>query len=303
MLKSKIEKIRNKHDGGFFYNIAYEIFVVLYLKRAFRVFLSFFCRRTLPPQMVFLVGCYNSGTTIVRDIIRSHPEIGGMPREGVRFTDAFADMQYGGWIRMAYHNRQLPPSFFDTEKCRRKLGRDWGFWAKKQETCFLDKSITHSFRLPFLQDLFPSAKFVAITRDGYCSSEGVLRRAKPEGDAKALLGSDAYPVSLCAKQWSFINRKIDEFSKGNPDCYHFRFEDFVENPESTIRSIFEHIGVDGSIVSCENGVLSVGVKKFPIKNTNPESRDRFISRCNSLEDFDQSAADMMRAFGYEMESE
>lgn len=284
------------------FNLFYEVFIRLYLIPGFRKVLSFICRKKMPNDMVFLVGCYNSGTTILRDILKSHPNVGGMPREGVRFTDVFTDMQHGGWIRMAYHNRRLPSSFFSVDESREKLDRDWGFWAKRNETVFLEKSITHSFRLEFIKKVYPSAKFIAITRDGYCSSEGIMRRARPISHAEKALGQRGYPEDLCAEQWSYINEKLLDFSVNNDSCLHIRFEDFVLEPEETVKALFRHIGADENLVSMKKDVLYVVDKPFPIKNTNPESRRRFLKGQLNLEAFNRIAGDTMSKFGYRLMS-
>ena len=301
-MKSKISKIKEKHHGGFFFNLFYEGFVRLYLIPFFRRALSFICGKKIPNDMVFLVGCYNSGTTILRDILKSHPNVGGMPREGVRFTDVFTDMQHGGWVRMAYHNRHLPPSFFSVAESRSKLDKDWGFWAKRNETVFLEKSITHSFRLEFIKEIYPEAKFIAITRDGYCSSEGIMRRAKPVGHAEKVLGKSSYPEELCAEQWAYINEKLLAFSENNASCLHIRFEDFVLEPEETVKTLFRHIGVDEKLVSIKGDVLYVADKAFPIKNTNPGSRNRFLKSQLNLDDFNRIAGETMSKFGYSLMS-
>ena len=55
-----------------------------------------------PKQWVFLLGCYNSGTTILRDVLGAHPEVSTMPREGVKLTDLFPTPEHQGWFRMTH---------------------------------------------------------------------------------------------------------------------------------------------------------------------------------------------------------
>jgi hypothetical protein len=37
---------------------------------------------------IFIIGCYNSGTILLEQIIRQHPAIAGLPDEGQFLTDA-----------------------------------------------------------------------------------------------------------------------------------------------------------------------------------------------------------------------
>ena len=40
-----------------------------------------------PRQWVFVVGCYNSGTTLLHDVPANHPDVAHLPREGQYCTD------------------------------------------------------------------------------------------------------------------------------------------------------------------------------------------------------------------------
>lgn len=291
-------KIRKKHDGPILSNIFYEMFVRSYINTYSRKFiqLASFRKCQLPPCKIFLLGCYNSGTTILRDILKSHPQITGMPREGVRFTDVFPDMQEGGWIRMAYQNRHYPACLFSSEECQRRLERDWGFWANKKSEFFLEKSITHSFRIPFLKETFPDAFFIGITRDGYCSTEGILRRAKPIDGAAKTLNNNTYPIELCAKQWVYINKAILASKEDSLKIKHIKFEDFVNYPHEILYQIFDFLGASTNYLSVKGNVVSVDKKNFEIKNPNPESRQRFPK--NKINEFNAHAADIMHYFNY-----
>jgi hypothetical protein len=234
----------------------------------------------------------------LRDILKSHPDISGMPREGVKFTNVFPDMQEGGWIRMAYHNRNFPACFFSIDEAREILNRDWGFWADKGNEFFLEKSITHSFRIPFLKTVFPNACFIGITRDGYCSTEGILRRAKPLNDAAKALNSNMYPVELCAKQWVYINKSILRAQTDGVRIKHIKFEDFVSCPHKVLKDIFDFIGADTEYLSGKNNTVSILQKKFEIRNFNPESRMRFPA--SKVDEFNTHAGELMRYFGYKL---
>lgn len=301
-LSAWVSKARNKHQAGIFLNILYELYVRAYTWPLGRVFLSLLMGRVnsrLPDRQVFLIGCYNSGTTILRDILRAHPDVSGMPREGVRFTNVFPDMQQGGWVRMAYKNREMPASNASSAQARKQLDRDWGYWSKSKNGVFLEKSITHSYRLEFLQRTFPAAKFILISRDGYCSTEGVLRRAAPQGSAVDQVGSE-YSAGLCAEQWVSINTKLLA-AKNNANTTMIRFEDFVSKPYETVSDLLAFIGVDTAELKYEGKVLQVGLREFEIRNPNPASRGRFPKA--QLKAFNSVASEMMHKLGYSIMSE
>ena len=51
-------------------------------------------------KWVFLVGCYNSGTTLLAEILGKHPSISALPTEGHFITDQFVKDYEIGLPRM-----------------------------------------------------------------------------------------------------------------------------------------------------------------------------------------------------------
>ena len=91
--KTKIGRFLARNGGDIFGGFKREFLAKLLTRPWFRSFLSKFYRPREPKKWLFLVGCYNSGTTLLRDILNEHPEIKGLPLEGVRLTGAFEDLE------------------------------------------------------------------------------------------------------------------------------------------------------------------------------------------------------------------
>ena len=53
-----------------------------------------------PDRWVFIIGCYNSGTTLLKGLLAEHPHIGILAGEGVKFSDALPRPEDFGWQRM-----------------------------------------------------------------------------------------------------------------------------------------------------------------------------------------------------------
>ena len=62
-------------------------------------------RSLAPDRWVFVVGCYNSGTTLLANLLEAHPAINGLAREGVELTDALRRPELAGWPRMCWAGR------------------------------------------------------------------------------------------------------------------------------------------------------------------------------------------------------
>ena len=295
----KLQRLKAMHRHGLIVNAIYELYVRAYTKSYWRKIiplLTFRVNRKVSDKQVFLLGCYNSGTTILREILKAHPEICGMPREGEKYTSVFSNMEKDGWIRMAYKNRHLAPSSLSAVKARQQLDKDWGYWCESSEKTFLEKSIAHAYRIEFLKEIYPSAKFVMIVRDGYCSTEGILRRAEPRGQARKDTGG-IYPAKLCAQQWVDINSRLLAAAE-MPSSKLVKFEDFVSNPYEIMKDIFDFIGVDVNSLGVSGRELVVGGINFEINNPNPSSRERFPE--SYINEFNDVAASTLTGFGYDL---
>ncbi len=226
-----------------------------------------------PESWVFLVGCYNSGTTLLREILEAHPAISTLPFEGVKLTSAFPDLERSEWPRMMYRFRQhWRLSHDDASKLVAQAKRDWAPWWNRNARVFLEKSIDHTTRMGWLARHFGEVKFVAITRNGYAVCEGVLRRSAPQGAAAAEVGS-TYPPSMVAQQWLAFEQEIS--AQINPERdVHLTYEAIMSDPIPSLTQVFEKLGVEIPAMSRDGDVLTVGSRTYHLNNQN----DRSIAR-------------------------
>jgi len=110
----------------------------------------------------------------------------------------------------------------------------------------------NSLKIPFILKVFPNAKFVHIIRDGRdvtCSlmepqGSGYWAHIKPLGWE---YWQDNYPKGPIKYAWQWntviniINSEKEKIPKDN--FVEIHYEDFVSNPEKTIRFIFEKFAI------------------------------------------------------------
>lgn len=230
------------------------------------------CRE--PEKWLFLVGCYNSGTTILREVISSHDEVDDLPFEGVRLTSAFPDLEEGGWPRMMYKNRSLWKLPTENGKIiSEKAKKDWSPWWKAETKIFLEKSIDQSTRIRWLAEHFPNSHFIYIIRNGYCVSEGIMRRAKPSGPAIQDVGS-SYPAELVAKQWCEFSKFIEAEIDGLDNVLKVKYENLTDNPLDTITNIYNFLKLPAPEISVQEDAVIVNGKGFVLANQNNKSIER-----------------------------
>ncbi|MBN2243619.1 MAG: sulfotransferase [Acidobacteria bacterium] len=250
-----------------------------------------------PEKWVFVVGCYNSGTTLLEDILGMHPKISTMD-EGVFFTDELLLPEELGWTRMWC---QVVDSVRLTENDHTpdvtKVKKDWGVFFDRKKPVYLEKSIVNSARMRWLQANFRNSYFVSVIRDCYAASEGIYRKS-PTGawgiQKEEFKGK--YPIELCAKQWVVNNRIIEEDSAHIDRFMAVRYESLCESPRNTIEKIYEFLDIDGKVLWDEKAEWNIHGRISVLKNMNPYSH-RNLSK-SMIEKIEETALESIRHYGY-----
>jgi hypothetical protein len=183
----------------------------------------------LRPPPIFVVGCPRSGTTLLRLILDSHPNISCGPE--THFLIDFESIVGRHWYRIEMFKFGKPywhakiAEFFDSFQREYANARGKSRWA--------DKTPTYSKRLPFLNDLFPDAQFIHLIRDPH----DVVASHRSRWGYKA--------AARCALQkWHRYVTMARAFGRTlPPGRYHeVRYENLVSGPEPTTRALIEFLG-------------------------------------------------------------
>lgn len=295
---SRLSRFGERHRGAVVRKALDEGLARLWLRPGIRRLARPFLSVRQPLQWVFMTGCYNSGTTILREILGAHPDIATLPREGVRFTDAFPDLHAGGWARMWHRNAEAADlAAQDPALLARQAARDWGPWWRRNASVFLEKSITHAAWMPFLQQAFPGARFIFVIRNGFCAAEGILRRARPGPGAARILGRETYLPAEAAQQWKAANDVYIRDRSHLAQLHEIRYEAFAANPAETLREALDFLGLsDSALTDLGAGQVAMGARVFRIADQNAESLARLDATAR-----DQISAviePMMHRLGY-----
>jgi hypothetical protein len=191
--------------------------------------LALYSRRLARP--IFIVGAMGSGTTLVRLVLDSHPNI-AIPREtgfmrgydALRFTPF---KWHGNWTRrlgwkpgeidelMAGVYEQLFRRYADRHGKER-----WG-----------EKSPLHTWHLEDMARLFPDAQFIGVVRHPGASAQSNIDRFKRMGIGKA------------DRHWRRYTHEIVRNAALRGDRFALiRYEDLVLHPEQLLRQLIEWLG-------------------------------------------------------------
>jgi hypothetical protein len=229
------------------------------------VYSAFSSRRLTRP--VFIVGCGRSGTTILGNTLARHRRVTYLneprhlwcscypetdvwsdkaaARQGrVVLTDANADPQRSNALRRLF--------LFETVKTGRPV--------------FIEKLPINTFRLPFINEMFPDARFVHIYRNGREVAKSIER-----ADAKGRwFGASSYKwtqlvqiasaredtsqlAELCARpyekgllEWRLSTEAAVGFFHGMPadSYYELSYADLVDNPVRATQRLLSFLAIE-----------------------------------------------------------
>lgn len=223
---------------------------------------------------IFITGCYNSGTTLLDQILATHPKISGLPDEGVMLTDQLVRPEDFGWRRLwSECEAEMASSARNQQKNATRVRKQWSHFYDLKRDFLLEKSISNTNRLKFFNEEFCPAWFIHIVRNGYAVAEGIHRKAEVM-DGNPYYKEGKYPYALCAKQWVRSLQVFEEHKKELQNVIEIKYEDLAENPSEVVNGILERIGLEKFPKDYFEKSFTIHEKNSKIKNMNPSSFKR-----------------------------
>lgn len=239
-----------------------------------------------PEKWVFIVGCYNSGTTLLHRLLSRHPMVGSMPNEGQFFSSQLPRAAQFGIPRLW----ALKPEFFYLKEDSpapidpKRLKREWAWmYNDRKRPVLIEKTIAHSARMRWLQKHFAPASFIILVRNGYAVAEGIHRK-------------EGHELKIAARQWAVSQRILDEDSAFLQNCTKIGYEDLCDDPESTMRAICSFLGLPDLDSEVFKQDFTVHRQVGKIKNQNAASLSRLSEA--EFEIIEKEAGDVLKKYGY-----
>ncbi len=203
----------------------------------------------------FILGVQRSGTTLLRLMLNAHPQI-AIPEEATFFMPIINGQDLRSSNPVKFEKREAFLSYLNENYQFQKWGISSGaireslsedstwkeiftntyqvFAEKHKKPIYGDKTPSFIRKINILADVFPSAKFIHIVRDGRDIYLSMQSRKKPF----------TYSAAISAIEW-LIKLK---FIAGLQDKYTNRFleikyEALLENPTFFLIQICEFIGI------------------------------------------------------------
>ena len=249
-------------------------------------------------KWIFISGCYNSGTTLLDQILATHPEISGLPDEGVMLTDKLVRPEDFNWRRMwSECENDIKESAPFVEKDANRIKKHWSHFYDLKKDFFVEKSISNQTRLEFFNTHFSPVWFIHIVRNGYAVAEGIHRKAEVmEGNEYYNRGD--YPYSLCAKQWVRSLEVFEKEQKRLQNVITISYEELAENPSKTINTILDEIDLQRFPGDYFDKSFNIHEKQSKIRNMNASSFNRL--KKEDYKAINEIAKETMLNYGYEI---
>jgi len=188
---------------------------------------------------IFIGGVHKSGTSLLHEILRSHPEISGFSNTGVPedegqllqsvYPPAFT---YGGAGRFGFHEESHMEEHHPlaTQENAEALFTQWGQYWDLNKHYLIEKSPPNILKTRFLQHLFPNSRFIILFR---------------------------HPIAVAFATRKWRTTSIPSLIDHTLRCYEsflldlpllsgvhlLRYEEFVNDPQSTLQEICSWIGI------------------------------------------------------------
>lgn len=248
--------------------------------------------QTRPP--IFVVGCPRSGTTMLRQILDSHPAISCGPE--TRFLWGMQGIEERNWSSLAgfgltiqeWHDKVR--ELFESLHMRYAQSQGKARWA--------DKSPDYALMLEYIETLYPECQVIHIVRNPNDVIQSWI----------AFYGTRS--VRRAAQSWVRYVRAAHEFARTRPEhrALEVRYEDLVGDPEQTLRKLFAWLGepwneevlefdrrrhtMAGGPLRLERATQDPSVRNDSIGNAGPLAKataDLVVRR---------GGRDLLRVFGY-----
>jgi len=245
---------------------------------------------------VFIVGCYNSGTTLLADLMGNHPAISALPVEGVRLSDVWPLPETYAWNRMWFKclDEMRLDRDADGAALAERVKRQWSF-SFSRRPLLLEKSIANTPRMPFIAAHFQPAYFIYIVRNGYAVAEGLRRGARPRQWGRDEYG-ERYPIELCAEQWAWTDRIVCQDRPQLDHLLEISYEKLADDPRPTLDDVSDFLGIEPFADETLAKTWRVHGVRSEIRNMNAEAIARLSEE--DLERVRAAAGAVLNKFGH-----
>ena len=240
----------------------------------------------------FIVGCNNSGTSLLQGVLQNSGQVSTFPHEGQRYTRALLPATRRGHERVwSEYVDELRLGSEDSVRPARRLVHDWmRKLSPPVRPTIVEKTTANAVRMPWLQQAFPNSCFIGLVRNGYAVTEGISRKGRKSIERGAL-------------HWSLVNEWMLDDASQIERFTLVKYEDLVSNPAEMSAHLAEFLSLD------VQGLARATTREYELETLRGGGRQRIsdmndasISRLSAseIEVIRRVAGPMLTRLGYDV---
>lgn len=197
----------------------------------------------------FIISCERSGSTLLRYIVDTHPEIASpgelhlgqlcrdLRRVVERTTAAVAEVSDEAARQQLVLN-----------EVRRIVGEQMDSYARaKGKRLWCEKTTMNLDYLDDLSAVFPDARYICLYRNAMDVIHSCIENSRWGAMPEHVEYIHKYPrntVAALVERWTEKTRALAEFERNHAgQCFRLRYESLVRDPASDLAPLFEFLGV------------------------------------------------------------
>lgn len=215
---------------------------------------------------IFVIGMPRAGSTLVEQILASHPAIEGTSE--LHYMPRIASRAGFGKTDSGYPERLLRPGGLSVAELAEEYLKGIAGHCRLDRLMVIDKNPNNWLHIPLILRLLPQAKIVDVRRNPLdCGMSNFKQHfAQGQGFSYSLAGFGRY--------YRDYVRMLDHWSKVLPGrIHHVRYERLVDETEDEVRRLLSYLGV-GYDAAC----LSFYRNERPVRTPSSEQVRRPINR-------------------------
>jgi protein-tyrosine sulfotransferase len=199
-----------------------------------------------PPLLI--LSCYRSGSTLLRYVLDTHPEIYCPPEVSLgQLAEALGHFHAGFAGRRFDAGKAGEQNQEEIARIRGYLSQVMSEALERRGKSWLcEKSPSNVLFLPLLDTLFPGSRFLCLHRHALdvVSSTIKMHAGIPEL-APYVYRANGDLVTAFLTYWSEWTETLLQFERAHPGaCWRLRYEDLVSEPRQQVGGLFSFLGLD-----------------------------------------------------------
>ena len=202
---------------------------------------------TEPP--ILILSCYRTGSTLLRFIIDTHPEIYSPPE--ISLGQAVCNLALFSWgLRGVYYDLDnpsddMPPDIqawirgtLEGEMLAAAARKGKRIWCEKTPSNLVPRN------LKVLGQVFPDARYLCLHRHALDVVQSLIKIIHRLDDLQPFLIKNGV-ITAAINYWNERTVTLLQHEQDNPSrCFRLRYEDLVTDPAKVLDPLFRFLGLD-----------------------------------------------------------